>query len=44
MSFLKGRFTKQELADMFRDAGFRVVSVEPVLSGLGLVAVAEKNG
>jgi len=43
VSGVEGRFSPSSLADTLVKGGFSVVSIEPTLGGLGLVAVAERS-
>lgn len=42
VSSVEGRFSEATLADTLVKGGFRVLSIEPTLGGLGLVASAER--
>ena len=42
VSRVEGRFSESSLAETLSKGGFRVVSIEPTLGGLGLVAIAER--
>ena len=44
VSSVEGRFSETSLASTLTAGGFTVLSVEPTLGGLGLVATAEKPG
>jgi ubiquinone/menaquinone biosynthesis C-methylase UbiE len=43
VSRVEGRFSEATLADTLAKAGFTVLSIEPTLGGLGLVATAERE-
>lgn len=42
VSGVEGRFSEASLTETLTKAGFRVLSIEPTLGGLGLVATAER--